>query len=246
MYEILEWIRSLFYAVREALSHLMEMLCCYWSEVFVNTGKTIFAASAKSSSLSSDMFLVRETWMITYATCIQSRNKFIWLIKQYKVENSYIRTRHRRDSTDNRPHLDSQLNDRLLDATADRRIKTRKNWVPVSSDEDLVMRLKRQNKVLKFWLIYEFSTSYSTCIQVSCTSFSSDVSLTIRYCSLIVISMMTDRWLLQVSMLYLTWCVSCHRLGDSQSCHSVMRQLLRWNLLFMRSSKQTQHMHGLY
>ena len=30
--------------------------------------------------------------------------------------------------------------------------KTRKNWVPASSDENLVMRLKRQNKVLKFWL----------------------------------------------------------------------------------------------
>jgi len=35
----------------------------------------------------------------------------------------------------------------FLDATADRRIKTRKNWVPASSDEDLVMRSKRQNKV---------------------------------------------------------------------------------------------------
>ena len=44
----------------------------------------------------------------------------------------------------------SHANDRLLDATADRRIKTRKNWVPASSDEDLVMRSKSQNKVLKF------------------------------------------------------------------------------------------------
>jgi len=44
--------------------------------------------------------------------------------------------------------------DRLLDATANRRIKTRKNWVPASSNEDLVMRSKRQNKVLKFWLWY--------------------------------------------------------------------------------------------
>jgi len=42
----------------------------------------------------------------------------------------------------------------LFVATADRRIKTRKNWVPASSDEDLVMRSKRQNKVLKFWLWY--------------------------------------------------------------------------------------------
>ena len=41
----------------------------------------------------------------------------------------------------------SHAYDRFLDATADRRIKTRKNWVPASSDEDLVMRSKRQNKV---------------------------------------------------------------------------------------------------
>ena len=44
----------------------------------------------------------------------------------------------------------SHTYDRLLDVTADRRIKTRKNWVPASSDEDLVMRSKRHNKVLKF------------------------------------------------------------------------------------------------
>ena len=41
----------------------------------------------------------------------------------------------------------SHAYDRFLDATADRRIKTRKKWVPASSDEDLVMRSKRQNKV---------------------------------------------------------------------------------------------------
>ena len=38
--------------------------------------------------------------------------------------------------------------------TADCRIKTWKNWLPASSDEDLVMRSKRQNKVLKFQLWY--------------------------------------------------------------------------------------------
>ena len=43
--------------------------------------------------------------------------------------------------------LMSHAYDRFLDATSDRRIKTRKNWVPASSDEDLVMRSKRQNKV---------------------------------------------------------------------------------------------------
>ena len=48
----------------------------------------------------------------------------------------------------------SHAYDRLLDATADRRIETQKNWVPASSDEDLVMRTKRQNKVLNFWLWY--------------------------------------------------------------------------------------------
>jgi len=47
----------------------------------------------------------------------------------------------------------SHANDRLLDATADRHIKTRKNWVPASSDKDLVMRSKHQNKVSK-WLWY--------------------------------------------------------------------------------------------
>jgi len=41
----------------------------------------------------------------------------------------------------------SHAYDPFLDATADRRIKTRKNWVPASSDEDLEMRSKRQNKV---------------------------------------------------------------------------------------------------
>jgi len=41
----------------------------------------------------------------------------------------------------------SHAYDRFLDATADRRIKTRKNGVPASSDEDLVMRSKRQNKL---------------------------------------------------------------------------------------------------
>jgi len=34
----------------------------------------------------------------------------------------------------------SHAYDSFLDATADRRIKTRKNWVPASFDEDLVMR----------------------------------------------------------------------------------------------------------
>jgi len=42
--------------------------------------------------------------------------------------------------------------DRFLDAIADRRIKTQKNWVPAFTDEDLVMRSKRHNKVIKFYL----------------------------------------------------------------------------------------------
>ena len=41
----------------------------------------------------------------------------------------------------------SHAYDRFIGATADRRIKTRENWVPASSDQDLVMRSKRQNKV---------------------------------------------------------------------------------------------------
>jgi len=37
--------------------------------------------------------------------------------------------------------------DRFLDVTADSGIKTRKNRVPASFDEDLVIRWKRENKV---------------------------------------------------------------------------------------------------
>jgi len=41
----------------------------------------------------------------------------------------------------------------------DRSNETRKNWVPASSDEDLVMRSRCQNKVIKVLVvIYEFST----------------------------------------------------------------------------------------
>jgi len=61
---------------------------------------------------------------------------------------------HRAMNRDEGSYQLSHAYDRLLDATADRRIKTRKNWVPASSDEHLVMRSKRQNKVFKFWLWY--------------------------------------------------------------------------------------------
>jgi len=61
---------------------------------------------------------------------------------------------HRAMNLDEGSYQLSHAYDRLLDATGDRRIKTRKNWVPASSDEDLVMRSKRKNKVLKFWLWY--------------------------------------------------------------------------------------------
>jgi len=61
---------------------------------------------------------------------------------------------HRAMNRDEGSYHLSHAYDCLLDATADRRIKTRKNWVPASSDKDLVIRSKRQNKVLKFWLWY--------------------------------------------------------------------------------------------
>ena len=54
---------------------------------------------------------------------------------------------HRAMNRDEGSYQLSHAYDRFLDATADRRIKTRKNWVPASSDEDLVMRSKRQNNV---------------------------------------------------------------------------------------------------
>jgi len=54
---------------------------------------------------------------------------------------------HRAMNRDESSYQLSHAYDRFLDATADRRIKTRKNWVPASSDEDLMMRSKCQNKV---------------------------------------------------------------------------------------------------
>ena len=54
---------------------------------------------------------------------------------------------HRAMNQDEGSYQLSHAYDGFLDATADRSIKTRKNWVPASSDEDLVMRAKRQNKV---------------------------------------------------------------------------------------------------
>jgi len=54
---------------------------------------------------------------------------------------------HRAMNRDEGSYQLSHAYDRFLDATADRRIKTWKNCIPASSDEDLVMRSKRQNKV---------------------------------------------------------------------------------------------------
>jgi len=104
-YEKLGWIRTVFYSVRETWSHVIEMLHRYWLEVrFVFF--TIFRCclllvvsyffppfghfvdyrllSEKNkiwnflSSLSSVMFLIRETCMVLCATCIQvSCTKFL-------------------------------------------------------------------------------------------------------------------------------------------------------------------------
>jgi len=85
----------------------------------------------------------------------------------------------------------SHAYDRFLDATADRRIKTRKNWVPASSDEDLVMRSKRQNKVEMFgcdWWIFNCMISqlfvwnredYTSCVILfyKCGYYQSDTLL---------------------------------------------------------------------
>jgi len=54
---------------------------------------------------------------------------------------------HRAMNQDEGSYQLSHTYDRFLDATADRRIKTRKNWVPASSDKDLVMKSKHQNKL---------------------------------------------------------------------------------------------------
>jgi len=54
---------------------------------------------------------------------------------------------HRAMNRDEGSYQVSHAYDCFLDTTDDRRIKTWKNWVPASSDEDFVMRLKRQNEV---------------------------------------------------------------------------------------------------
>jgi len=59
---------------------------------------------------------------------------------------------HRAMNRDQGSHQLSHAYDRFLDATTDRRINTRKNWVSAFSDEDLVMRSKRQDD-LWIWLI---------------------------------------------------------------------------------------------
>jgi len=54
---------------------------------------------------------------------------------------------HRAMNRDEGSYQLSHAYDHFLDATADRHIKTRKNSVPASSYEDLLIRSKRQNKV---------------------------------------------------------------------------------------------------
>ena len=104
-YEKLGWIRTMFYSVRETWSHVIEMLRHYWVEVrfvfftifrcwlllvvsyffrlfghFVDYG-LLYGKNKiwnSLSSLSSAVFLVRDTWMVLCATCIQvSCTKFL-------------------------------------------------------------------------------------------------------------------------------------------------------------------------
>ena len=82
-----------------------------------------------------------------------------WLL-QYEGENSYITTKTLI------PYFDISISSRdlhqkkLVLSSSESWCNNwsshqdTKNWVPASSDEDLVMRSKRQNKVLKFWLWY--------------------------------------------------------------------------------------------
>jgi len=62
---------------------------------------------------------------------------------------------HRAMNRDEGSYQLSHAYDRFLDATVDCRIKTRKNWVPASSDKDLVMTSKRQKCLV---VIDEFLT----------------------------------------------------------------------------------------
>ena len=77
-------------------------------------------------------------------------------IKWIKAAVHIRKEGHRAINRDEGSYQLSHAYDRFLDAIADRRIKTRKNWVPASSDEDLVMRSKRQKRYKCLVVIDEF------------------------------------------------------------------------------------------
>jgi len=96
-------------------------------------------------------------WYIGTSRKFIYHNHNFYTFNTYQVVKEAVHIRkegHRAMNWDEGSYQLSHAYNRLLDATAERRIKTGKNWVPASSDEDLVMWSKLQNKVLKFWLWY--------------------------------------------------------------------------------------------
>jgi len=67
LYKFLSRMRNVYESEHGSiLYHVTEMPCRYWFErsMSFNADETIVAAAAKSSSPSSAMFLVRETWTV--------------------------------------------------------------------------------------------------------------------------------------------------------------------------------------
>jgi len=108
--------------------------------------------------------------LITRSSSEEAGTQLNWYgFLRWIKEAVHIRKKsHRVMNWDEGSYQLSHVYDRLLDATADRRIKTRKNWVPAYSDEDLVMRSERQNKrcdnfdykLLYPCLLFYFTFSY--------------------------------------------------------------------------------------
>ena len=73
-YKKLVWIRTLFYSVWEAWSHVIEMLCCYWLDVLVvNADSTIVAATANHHLCHPTCFSYEKLrWL-----CMQLIHKFL-------------------------------------------------------------------------------------------------------------------------------------------------------------------------
>jgi len=126
----------------------------YWNVVRTTENSVICLTEYSKSALTDHANQTNHTidWKKTTVIDREQDRPTRWIKEAVHIRKEGHRAMNRDESS----YQLSHAYDRLLDATAERRIKTRKNWVPASSDEDLVMRSKRQNKVLKcdIWIFY--------------------------------------------------------------------------------------------